>query len=147
MVSTKFDLSQQIDAFSKKAAIVNAEILKRISLEAYKIVLQLSPVKFGRYRASNRLSVNIMDRSFAPVRKSHSGPKQGDAPASSELGDALRNLTGLSSTDSVFISNTVPYAKLIEDGRGHFAPGGVYRPMETLLQSRVRSIIADVRVI
>lgn len=99
-----------------------------------------SPVLSGRYYTSHRIAINSLDASTAPVNpEGEDDPYRGLAPS-----EASRILQNVKLGDSVTISNSLPYAKRIEEGWSKYkAPEGVYQVSADYLLQQYRSAGVD----
>ena len=105
--------------------IEGEEVGKRvriITLDLFRRLRQLAPVDTGRYRAAWNIGIEQPDRSVPPPG---SRVKAGAAPFS-----ALKSLKPF---PVVYLTNSLPYAKRLEDGHSGQAPTGVLR--EALVQA------------
>lgn len=82
------------------------------------VVLQ-SPVDTGAFRANNRVSVGSVDQSANESEK--------DKPGTRTIAKGLQNLVTLRPFQTVYISNSLPYALRLENGWSNQAPVGVYK--------------------
>lgn len=86
---------------------------KKIVLEALRRVVQRTPVDLGFLRAGWQVTIGI------PATATRGqAPKSGDAriPQPPLVGNAISTLARLQPFQTVFISNPVPYASVIESG-------------------------------
>lgn len=82
------------------------------------VVLQ-SPVDTGAFRANHRVSVGSVDQSANESEKDKSG--------TGTIANGLQNLVTLRPFQTVYISNSLPYALRLENGWSNQAPVGVYK--------------------
>lgn len=107
-------------------------VVRKLALDAYAGILQRSIVDTGRFRASHRLSLGSLDPTVEPPREG--GPSMRDTlqfqdANPNELAAANSTLNGARWGDTVIISNSLPYAKKLEDGgsaQNGFAEDGIY---------------------
>lgn len=125
-------IQTDITAFSKKTGLTGTTILRRLALGTFIGVLKRSPVRHGRFRGSNRISVNAPDLSVEPPIVGSSNiegqPKRGDPPTAQEFARATRSLAQVRFGDTIHITNALPYAKRLEEGWSSQTPGprGIY---------------------
>lgn len=82
------------------------------------VVLQ-SPVDTGAFRANHQVSVGSVDQSANESEKDKSG--------TGTIAKGLQNLVALRPFQTVYISNSLPYALRLENGWSNQAPVGVYK--------------------
>jgi len=108
-----------------------------------------SAVRTGRYAASHRLSLNTIDSSVAPpvepYPKHDLMPDQRIVP-NPPLSDVQAVLRNFKLGDKIIISNSLDYAKALEDGWSKKAPDGVYGPSLLWEQARYAAAFADLAV-
>lgn len=121
-----------ITGFAKQTGLTGTLIMRKLGLQAFVGILVRSPVRSGRFRASNRISANGPNLSveLRQVGKSDIDEKkaQGAPMSSSEQARALRPLSTLKWGDSIHLTNALPYAQRLEDGWSQQTPGprGIY---------------------
>lgn len=90
-------------------------IIRKVALQAVQGVVQMSPVDTGRFRGAWQLQVG--------------GPPSGegtpDRGGQATVARAEAALARMQGAQSVWITNTVPYAQELEDGHSPQAPAGV----------------------
>ena len=96
--------------------LAEAEV-KEIIGDFFRLVVKLSPVYSGAFRASWRVSFNEMRTDVT----------EGYTPASPIRGAAFRWPKGFKLGDTVIVSNNQPYAEGLEYGASNQAPYGVVR--------------------
>lgn len=114
----------------KKAGMNANKVVRGVALQMMNEVDLRSPVDEGRFRGNNNLALNRVDsKTDYPDEKS-----QGGAPVSR----ALARLKDFKMGDTIIISNSLPYARVIEYGEypgdgekttggySNQAPAGVY---------------------
>lgn len=135
--------STDINAFTKKTGISGTTVLRKLGFLALRGVIFRSPVDTGRFRASNRLSINKPGLGVAK-------PSTGESFASGEasgavLGTAITKLATVKWGDSLHITNNLPYAIALEGGHSKQAPQGVYGLTFQDLIENFAATVASVR--
>lgn len=115
-----------------------SQIVRKVCLDLFKLIIVKSPVDTGRFRANNQIDLNGMSGSsileFHNVKlkgqdRKGQGFSSGQATNSGQM--IVREagkLTGYKLGDTVFLYNNVEYAMYLEFGpHSKQAPSGVYR--------------------
>ena len=129
----------QIDKFVKKTGINGALVTRKIALDAFKKVLEKSPVDQGRFRGNWRLSINQVN--LATNNKGTDDPF-GTAPQM-QTGMAASAVAIAKWEDTIIISNNLPYAKRLERGSSKQAPGGILAPTIAEMSAGLDTILAE----
>ena len=147
------------DAVQRVVATV-VEVQKRIAIDAYQMLTTSSldvglafgsPVLTGRYRASMRVSVGDVDTSFEPPPNAAEAKEVRQAVKGAALTHELyalqgpayasRMLLGLEPFQTVYISDSVPYVRVIEFGGSKLkAPEGVFRVTAAALADKYAAV-------
>lgn len=108
-----------------------------------------SPIASGRYVSSIRVAINDVDTSTEPADKDYRYPPgrglralpPRTIPNRQNAQKVAALLRRFKLGDSIYISNSVPYARRIEIG-GHSwqAPGGVFTPTVRAVLARLRNV-------
>lgn len=138
--------AEDISKWVKQSEINGGEVIRTIALESYKSLLTLSPVDEGRFRGSWRVGVNRVNGDVLP--KGNNGRAQGmkykDKPNGAEVAYGLARMTNAGWKDEIILSNSLPYAKRLEDGyskqTGHRQDGIVGVTYEEARENLTRSI-------
>lgn len=121
----------------------NADILRKVVLQAHADAITLSPVDTGFYRGNHAVSLGAP--LAAPIGER---PPEGAADAGQAAGRVAEARSTLSRSavraaiagrTPLFISNAVPYAGRIEDGHSKQAPAGVYQVVRQRIPEYVRA--------
>lgn len=137
--------SQDISNWIEFARISGDQVLRKVALDAYAGILLRSPVRTGRFRASNRISINALDATFEPDRKNLSTAAGASRPATAtDLAKAEKVLKRAQFGDSIIISNSLPYAQFLEDGGSGQAPEGIYGATFRELTANLEQLIRRV---
>ena len=105
--------------FGKKTEQQMSQIVRKICLDLFTIIVTRSPVDTGRFRANNSINLNTL-------------PSDSTLEIDKSGGMTLRKgnsaLVSYNLGDTVFIYNNVEYAMYLEFGpHSKQAPSGVYR--------------------
>lgn len=92
---------------------------KKIVADVIQGVVMSSPVDTGAFRGNHRVSVGSVDQSANESEKDKSG--------AGTIAKGLQNLVTLRPFQTVYISNSLPYALRLENGWSNQAPVGVYK--------------------
>ena len=103
--NTQFKLD--ISKFIAKAGANAEALVRKVSLDLMKEVDLRSPVDEGRFRGNNNLAVRAPD-----TKTSYPDDKSG----AEALGRAQARLAEYKLGDTVYITNSLPYARVIEFG-------------------------------
>lgn len=114
MSSFALDLSR----FRIKTEERASQVVRKIALELFTLIVTRSPVDTGRFRANNQISLNSL-----PGDAVLKFDKTGSVTISS--GGARLGQYKLG--DTIFLYNNVEYGLALEYGRSQQAPQGVYR--------------------
>jgi len=110
---------------------------KAVSLDAYRSIIEGSPVCTGRYRASHTIAQDVPDDTVAPPSDSKKCDGSIRAPS---LAQAQLNLIGLRPFSVVWIGNALPYASALEYGHSDQAPNGVYEVTLASIESKYDNV-------
>lgn len=145
------NFDRQARAAHRKVVAEATESIRSVALSAYED-LQAdvkaagdhgSPVASGRYASSIRVGINAIDTSTAPadpqyVYERPLNPRTINNNPVSRIAALLRTFK---LGDTIYLSNSVPYARKIEVGRHSWqAPEGVFEPTFRRLIARFRSL-------
>jgi hypothetical protein len=114
-----------------------------IAQQTFATIVAKSPVWSGRYRGSHRIAINGLDESVAEPVVGFVWPnpvppgQQRRALAASEV---QARLLGTLPFDNITISNSVPYAGVLEDGSSGQAPLGVYEVSAEAINEKFRNV-------
>lgn len=121
--------STDITKFIKKTQLSADSVLRKLGFDAFGGVLKRSPVDTGRFRSSNRISINSPDVSVEADRGPSTGKGGAPYPGGPELNKASQMLQSASFGDTLHITNNLPYARPLEDGSSQQTnrqPDGIY---------------------
>ena len=115
MTTFALDLSKQIDAAKDKA-----ELLVRLTTaQLFNLVVDKSPVDTGRFRGNWNPSIGSPDFSTSEI----TDPSGGATKSRINAVVSSYTLNG----QSVFLTNSLPYAERLENGWSKQAPNGMVR--------------------
>lgn len=101
---------------------------KKIVADTLQGVVLVSPVDTGAFRGNHRVSIGSVDATANPSEKDSSG--------AGTISKGLQNLIALKPFQTVFISNSLPYAYRLENGWSEQAPQGIYRTTFTYITQK-----------
>ena len=88
-------------------------VVKKVALDIFKDIIVASPVDSGAYRASHQIAMNTPSEEVVEVPK---GQKLSKAESKKKAMEQAKNLSQFNTTDTIWISNNLPYAEKIEYG-------------------------------
>lgn len=152
---------QDIADFCAKTGLKGATVIKKLAFDAFAGLMLRTPVDTGRARANWRISINKIDATVEPERKTASALKgKGGAgvgysfntgysgshpPSGGESSKASAALGPVVWGDVVYISNTLPYIEALENGHSKQAPSGMLRVTFLEVQSNFAAAVASVK--
>lgn len=120
------DLSKAIEKAKDHAELV----ARKITLELFSNVILKSPVDTGRFRANWNCSIGSADKSTSAAT---------DKEGSGAIGRMRAEVTKFTlNGQSIFLSNSLPYAERLENGWSDQAPQGMVRLSVMEVQNHVR---------
>lgn len=120
------DLSKAIEKAKDNAELV----ARKITLELFSNVILKSPVDTGRFRANWNCSIGSADKSTSAAT---------DKEGSGAIGRMRAEVTKFTlNGQSIFLSNSLPYAERLENGWSDQAPQGMVRLSVMEVQNHVR---------
>jgi hypothetical protein len=135
--------SAQVNLWVAKALRLEEVAVKSVWKELYAGILARSPVKTERFRDSNRIGINSKDESVESPRHGRVG--NAPFPGGPKLSEGESIIDSASLEDTIFISNSLPYARLLEDGYSKAqAPGteAIYGATVADVRARIGQIIS-----
>lgn len=138
--------SRDLDkAYQEKVVKATTEFVRTVVITAYRYItansqaagLQYgSPVLTGRYYSSHQISLNSINQAVQPPNpKGEARPYSGKS-----LSDARLVMQNFKLGDTVYISNSLPYARRIENGWSKLkAPRGVYKVAAEAVKTRFKN--------
>jgi hypothetical protein len=94
------DLSELCKRAGDRAEVV----IRATALELQAGMIERSPVDTGRFKSNWQVGIGAINKAT------------GDAPGSDAKGRAAAALSGWTAGRSIYLSNSLPYAKRLEDG-------------------------------
>ena len=128
MTTFALDLSKAIEAAKENAGLV----IKKATFELFRSVIEKSPVDTGRFRANWNVAVGSPDLS---TNKETDDSPRGE-PSVQNMQKVVLNSKFID--QSIFLTNSLPYANVLEEGRIDGVSGSVQAP-----QGMVRISIAE----
>jgi hypothetical protein len=122
--------SVPISEVANRAGAQADAVVRKLTFEIFKAVVLKSPVDTGRFRANWNISADVPDYSTTPSTiKARGGA------------EAARALS-FPSGGVVYLSNGLPYARVLEDGSSKQAPQGMVKvtvaEFDTFLKKALR---------
>jgi len=136
--------SADITRWVNKTQLSAHVVLRKVGFDALSGVMKRSPVRTGRFRASNRVGLNGPDLTVEPPRTLVIG----NAPFSGQLGAGGDLLKRVKYGDTIHITNNLHYARFLENGgsrQTNNAPDGIYGATAHELRSRLIQLIRAAR--
>lgn len=108
--------SRPLSGFARQVERDLSDRVREIALDAFGMIIRLSPVDTGAFRGNNRMSIGSPDESYDLSATGTENERQAKA-----VMQALRV-----PFTTVYIQNNLPYADSLERGSSTQAPQGVY---------------------
>tara|TARA_R100001460_G_scaffold27881_11_gene55958 strand:+ start:4754 stop:5197 length:444 start_codon:yes stop_codon:yes gene_type:complete len=141
--------SEDISAWIQKTQLSADTVLRKLAFDAVAGIIGRSPVDTGRFRASHRVSVNTVDTSVEPKRENASSAAGSPRPVSqSDTSRIQGKLSRAKFGDTIHITNSLPYAKPLEDGssaQNNNQPDGIYGATFAELAAKLDSVLRSSR--
>jgi len=143
MTSFKADISKWVMLTKLSGSVV----MRKLGFDAYKGVLMRAPVRTGRFRASNRIGLNKVDTSVEPPPPKDApivADRYGTEPTQAEMARGASELVKANWGDTIHITNSLPYAKRLEDGysgQNSHMPDGIYGATFSELRANLQAAI------
>lgn len=143
--------SADLDAVAAKFDIAIATLLKKVTLEAFNSITELTPVDTGRARAGWALSINspsdFIPQDLTPEERSawRKKKKKGGKVPQSIFEKPEPNFEVLALIDGsqpIFIINNLEYIEALEDGHSAKAPAGMVRITVAALEIGIGRLLA-----
>lgn len=161
MASNRQNFDRQSRQAYRTVVAESEEAIRAIALELFSdlrtdaktVAGYGAPIASGRLAASMRLSINSIDRSNEPADPDYRYPAgSGPRPlpprtiANPGISRTSATLRRYRLGDTVYVSNTVPYIRRIENRRHSWqTPDGVFGPTVRNIQRKFRNIRLRVR--
>lgn len=122
-----------------------ANELKRLAIiKAYDRLSRQSPVLTGRYRWGFNCSINGIDYTVpSPAPKEYVKNKTVYYKLDEER--AKKAFASVEMGDNLIVSNSLPYAEVLENGHSQKTPNGIFRVVIPQLKEDMKKIIADIK--
>jgi len=126
-------------AVAKQIDLNLATVVKKVTVEAFKSITELTPVDTGRARASWDVALGVPSDFLPPdidpakrgarkKKKKPSGMESSmSAVANAQEGKAYDVVARIDATQPVFITSNLPYIEALEEGHSKQAPAGMVR--------------------
>jgi hypothetical protein len=152
---TSKETAKKAERFAETLNVFTGIVGKRIDLTMRKYsertldaVFRLSPVDSGLFRRSWNPSLNKPDRSrltAADLPQKRSAPPQGTPLFGPPRAKFQRIKKRIKADSVVYITNTQPYAGLLERGSSQQAPQGIIRPSVTIMRFVIEKIVREAK--
>lgn len=114
--------SADIGKWCEKTKLAPGLVVRKLGFDGLRGVMLKSPVDTGRFRASWRIGINVIDLTAEPIRNAKDKAGHGNVdPQGFATGNKL--VGKVKWGDVVYITNNVPYAEALERGHSKQAPG------------------------
>lgn len=141
--------SADVSRWINKTQLSSDVVFRKLGVDGFGGVLKRSPVDTGRFRASNRISVNKIDTSVEPPRENRSSKAGGTrAATATDLATASSKVSRAKFGDTIHITNSLPYAKPLENGSSaqtNNQPDGIYGATHAELVATLNRAIREAR--
>lgn len=107
-----------IGKLAAKAGAQADAVVRKIALDVLTSVIEKSPVDTGRFRGNWQLQIGSVNSSTDSAE---------DKTGSSAVARASIKLAGAKSGQIIYISNSLPYARRLENGYSNQAPQGMVK--------------------
>lgn len=133
--------SQNVEAFAKKTGLTMTTICQKVAMEAFKRVIEKSPVDTGRFRANWGVQVNSPHAGDTEnLDPTPTGPGTG-GPTVFKSAEAVSKWNGVG---SIFLCNNVIYSVPLEYGHSKIqAPAGMIRVTVSEMQGGITKQIIE----
>lgn len=135
-----------IGRFTEFVRKIGQELHRNLTTDSRTVSFEYgSPVWTGRYSASHIVSIASPKYIQAPEHPQQNTLIWPNEPSSrvravQTAAQVRQILTGLQPFQEIFITNSLPYSRVIENGSSAKAPGGVYRPTVDALIDKYRNV-------
>lgn len=113
------------------------QLVRAVALEAHGRLMRKTPVDTGRARANWNVQVGGPDRSNDPSKS------ESDVPATEQAGRS-EILGEFEAGRSVFLTNSLPYIPVLEDGHSDQAPNGMIKVTAKELEPLTQQVAAEI---
>ena len=127
-MSFKLDLER----FAEKTGIKANTVIKKVAFDITNSVIDMSPVDTGRFKNNWNLSIGSINTSTT---------ESTDLSGAGAMRRASASLASFQVGDSIYISNSLPYAQRLEDGYSTQAPSGMVKLTVVKYQSFVKEAV------
>jgi len=134
-----------ITKFTEKTKIKGQTVLRKLALQGWVGCMEKSPVLTGQFRGNWNIGINTTDISVKPAPAAPPGsPGQPVPPSPGEISTAVSKIISAKWTDTIVISNNVPYAPPLEAGLSKQAPGGILRITVQQLIAHLKALVQSI---
>lgn len=135
-----------IQKFADKTGLKVITIMKKLAFDGLRGVMLKSPVDTGRFRANWRVGLNRVVKTTSDkfITKEKGKPAPSGSVDQGSLASGNSVLATMKWTDTIYITNNVPYAGALERGHSKQAPHGVlavtFAELKAGLETAVKSV-------
>ena len=120
-----------VDRFVRKTNVKRPKFMRKVLLQAFKELTQMTPVKTGRAKA------NWFPQEGSPSRKTTESTSSSPPGAPADFSSALA--ITVSGRKDLYVSNNLPYISRLEHGSSRQAPLGMLRVVRDRLKKNIES--------
>lgn len=131
---------RDLDKFAESIGVKTETVIKKIALQIFNGVVLKTPVDTGRARASWVIGIERPVSSPKFSENQEFGPQEAMNYAFQELAE----LNEIGPDSTVFISNSLPYIEVLEDGSSKQAPEGMVAVTLAEVESGLKRLTDDV---
>lgn len=128
----------QLKAFRKKTERKFELLLRKVALDAFSEVIDMSPVDSGRFRGNWQAAVGS-----APTGTVEAVDPEGTMVKAKVAGAT----SGVKPGDVIYMVNNLPYARRLEDGYSQQAPAGMVRltvqKWQPIVDAAIKQIVSS----
>jgi hypothetical protein len=138
------DFEVDVAKFAKKLELDIGVVLKKVGVEVYDDLTRMTPVDTGRARASWNMQKNRINTSVRRAgRYTSSGGSRRTSNAGRTPGASIVPRR-MKPTDTIFISNNLPYIKYLERGSSKQAPRGMMKVVRRRWRGYINRAVRNV---
>jgi len=127
--------AEDIEKFIEKTKAKTDDVVRKVTIDLARGVVRMSPVDTGRFRGNWMLGIGGVDASTMEIT---------DPDGTDALGRIEGQTDKIKAGETIFITNSLPYAIPLEYGHSSQAPSGmvrlVVREYQTYIENAIRSV-------
>lgn len=140
---SEYEFWADVIHFTETTKIRADQVIRKVALDIYAEVLRRSPVDTGRFRGNWRVGIGRTQYGVDDGGASR-GVRKGEEPRATEEARASEVILQAGAGDLIIISNNLPYARGLENGRSAQNRHGILAPsidkVTTEFEAAVRRI-------